>query len=68
MDVWVYGLTSLQQRTTNHNENCSPPDSTTAYQLLHGSINRQVTNVVTKNYGNLALSPTFRCVSIESPL
>ncbi|GFW39022.1 hypothetical protein TNCV_1830141 [Trichonephila clavipes] len=37
-----------------------------AYQLLHRSI--QVTNMVARNDANLALSPTFRYVSIESPL
>ncbi|GFX58950.1 hypothetical protein TNCV_806541 [Trichonephila clavipes] len=37
---------------------------TTAYQLLHLSINRQVDNMITKNDANLALST----ISIESPL
>ncbi|GFX16316.1 hypothetical protein TNCV_4705671 [Trichonephila clavipes] len=32
----------------------------TAYQLLHRSINRQVANMAAKNEANLALSPTFR--------
>ncbi|GFY02808.1 uncharacterized protein TNCV_3506881 [Trichonephila clavipes] len=40
----------------------------TAYQLLHRSINRQVVNVGAKNDANLALSATFRYVSIETPL
>ncbi|GFW22340.1 hypothetical protein TNCV_1430941 [Trichonephila clavipes] len=43
----------------------SPPGGATAYQLLHRSINRQVGNRVAKNDANLALSPTFRYVSIE---
>ncbi|GFT48293.1 hypothetical protein TNCV_4708591 [Trichonephila clavipes] len=46
----------------------SPPGDATAYQLLHRSINRQVASVVAKNDANLALSPTFRYVSIESSL
>ncbi|GFV85829.1 hypothetical protein TNCV_2004491 [Trichonephila clavipes] len=46
----------------------SPPGDATAYQLLHRSINRQVANVVSENDANLALSPTFRYVSIESLL
>ncbi|GFT75005.1 hypothetical protein TNCV_1638811 [Trichonephila clavipes] len=50
------------------NPQVSPPGGAAAYQLLHRSINRQIANVVAKNYGNLALSPTFRSVSIESPL
>ncbi|GFX31060.1 hypothetical protein TNCV_2025631 [Trichonephila clavipes] len=45
-----------------------PPDGATEYQLLPRSINRQVDNRVAKNYANLALSPTFRNVSSESPL
>ncbi|GFU94200.1 uncharacterized protein TNCV_2963001 [Trichonephila clavipes] len=44
-----------------------PPGGATAYQL-HRSINRQVTNMVAKNDIKLALSPTFRYDSIESPL
>ncbi|GFT54399.1 hypothetical protein TNCV_2727331 [Trichonephila clavipes] len=46
----------------------SPPGGNAAYKLLPRSINRQVTNRVAKNDANLALSPTFRYVSIESPL
>ncbi|GFT29352.1 hypothetical protein TNCV_757111 [Trichonephila clavipes] len=46
----------------------SPPGSATVYQLLYRSMNRQVVNMVAKNYANLALSPTFRYVSIESPV
>ncbi|GFV91609.1 hypothetical protein TNCV_4761741 [Trichonephila clavipes] len=46
----------------------SPSGGTATYQHLHCSINRQVVNVITKNDANLALSPTFRYVSIESPL
>ncbi|GFW73613.1 hypothetical protein TNCV_1540681 [Trichonephila clavipes] len=42
----------------------SLPGGATVYQLLLRSINRQVTNRVVKN-ANLALSPTFRYVSIE---
>ncbi|GFV95648.1 hypothetical protein TNCV_4576491 [Trichonephila clavipes] len=38
----------------------SPPGAAIVYQLLHSSINCQV--------ANLTLSPTFRYVSIESPL
>ncbi|GFU99849.1 transposable element Tcb1 transposase [Trichonephila clavipes] len=38
----------------------SSPGGTAAYQLLHRSVNRQV--------ANMALSPAFRYVSIESPL
>ncbi|GFU18403.1 hypothetical protein TNCV_1980831 [Trichonephila clavipes] len=45
----------------------SIPDGVTA-QLLHRSINRQVANMGAKNDANLDLSPTFRYVSIESPL
>ncbi|PRD22850.1 UNVERIFIED_CONTAM: hypothetical protein NCL1_48001 [Trichonephila clavipes] len=44
----------------------SPPGGATVYQLLHRSINHQTANMVTKNDANLALSPTFRYVSIES--
>ncbi|GFX03140.1 hypothetical protein TNCV_4289231 [Trichonephila clavipes] len=49
---------------------CSPRGSATtiAYHLLHRSINHQVFNMVAKNSANLALSPTFRYVSIESPI
>ncbi|GFT03415.1 hypothetical protein TNCV_2985771 [Trichonephila clavipes] len=43
-----------------------PPGGTTAFQLLHSSINHQVANMVAKNDANLAQSPTFRYVSIES--
>ncbi|GFU36254.1 hypothetical protein TNCV_558991 [Trichonephila clavipes] len=40
---------------------CTPQGGTTAYQLLHCSINRQAANrVIIKNDANLALSPTFR--------
>ncbi|GFW37967.1 uncharacterized protein TNCV_4631681 [Trichonephila clavipes] len=46
----------------------SPPGGTTEYQLLHRSINRQEASVVAKNYASLAVSPTFRYASIESPL
>ncbi|GFV69208.1 DUF4817 domain-containing protein [Trichonephila clavipes] len=46
----------------------SPPGGTTAYQLLHRLINRQVAIMVAKNDTDLALLPTFRFVSIESPL
>ncbi|GFV71673.1 hypothetical protein TNCV_3534631 [Trichonephila clavipes] len=35
---------------------------------LHRSINRHVTNMVAENDANLAVTPTFRYVSIESPL
>ncbi|GFV85427.1 hypothetical protein TNCV_3772511 [Trichonephila clavipes] len=45
-----------------------PPGGATAYQLPPRSINRQVAGRVAKNYTNLAVSPTFRYVSIESPL
>ncbi|GFT41133.1 hypothetical protein TNCV_5034201 [Trichonephila clavipes] len=45
-----------------------PPGGTTASQLLHRSIICQVANMVAKNDDHLALSPTFRYVSIESPL
>ncbi|GFT42965.1 hypothetical protein TNCV_1615321 [Trichonephila clavipes] len=38
----------------------SPPGGAVAYRLLHSSINCQV--------ANLTLLPTFRYVSIESPL
>ncbi|GFW72197.1 hypothetical protein TNCV_702341 [Trichonephila clavipes] len=55
---------------------CSPPGGAKAYQFQHGSINRQVANMVTtpscrhghQNDVNLALSPTSHYVSIESPL
>ncbi|GFX17524.1 hypothetical protein TNCV_3411241 [Trichonephila clavipes] len=40
----------------------------TLHQLLHRSFSRQVVNEVAENDPNLALSPTFRCVSFESPL
>ncbi|GFX66360.1 hypothetical protein TNCV_343341 [Trichonephila clavipes] len=46
----------------------SPPGGATAYQHQHHSVNHQVANRVTTNYVNLALSPIFRYVSIESPL
>ncbi|GFX43630.1 hypothetical protein TNCV_510791 [Trichonephila clavipes] len=46
----------------------SPPGGTTVYQFLHRSISRQVANMNTKNDANLALSPTFGYVSIESLL
>ncbi|GFY33999.1 hypothetical protein TNCV_4597071 [Trichonephila clavipes] len=44
----------------------SSPGGATAYQLLHRSIHRQAANRVAKNVVNLALSPTFRYVFIES--
>ncbi|GFW04889.1 uncharacterized protein TNCV_4881241 [Trichonephila clavipes] len=47
---------------------CSPPGGTIAYRLQRRSINCQVANRVTKNDADLALSPTFRNVSTESPL
>ncbi|GFS64399.1 hypothetical protein TNCV_3955741 [Trichonephila clavipes] len=50
------------------NSDSSPPGGATAYQLLQHSINCQVANMFAKNDANLALSPTFRYVSIESPL
>ncbi|GFV87907.1 hypothetical protein TNCV_781881 [Trichonephila clavipes] len=53
---------------TLHNKKSSPPWGSTAYELLHRSINRQVTYMVTKNDINFALSPTFRYGSIGSPL
>ncbi|GFX44062.1 uncharacterized protein TNCV_4118581 [Trichonephila clavipes] len=46
----------------------SPAGGATEYQLLRRSINRQVANVDAKNDANLAVSPTFRYVSIEPPL
>ncbi|GFW45666.1 transposable element tc3 transposase [Trichonephila clavipes] len=46
---------------------CFPLAGATAYQLLHRSNNRQVANRITKNDANLALSPTFRYVTIISP-
>ncbi|GFV57109.1 hypothetical protein TNCV_3530581 [Trichonephila clavipes] len=46
----------------------SPPGGSTVYELLNRSINHPVANRVTKNDANLALSPTFRYLSIESPL
>ncbi|GFV79091.1 hypothetical protein TNCV_2612771 [Trichonephila clavipes] len=46
----------------------SPPSGSTAYQLLHRSINHQVASMIAKNDVNLALAPTFRYDSIESPL
>ncbi|GFT61529.1 hypothetical protein TNCV_33911 [Trichonephila clavipes] len=46
----------------------SPLGGATAYRLLHRSINRHVANRVTKKGANLALSLTFRYVSIESSL
>ncbi|GFV11623.1 putative LOC100569746 [Trichonephila clavipes] len=42
----------------------SPPGGAKAYPHLHRSINRQAANRVTKNHDNLALSSTFRYVSI----
>ncbi|GFX99045.1 hypothetical protein TNCV_4809931 [Trichonephila clavipes] len=48
--------------------NVLPPGGSTVYQLLHSLINHPVTNRVAKNDANLALPPTFRYVSIESPL
>ncbi|GFT01958.1 hypothetical protein TNCV_2672971 [Trichonephila clavipes] len=45
----------------------SLPSDATAYQLLHCSINCQVSNMVAKNDANLALLPTFRYVPNESP-
>ncbi|GFV38214.1 hypothetical protein TNCV_4792001 [Trichonephila clavipes] len=44
-----------------------PPGGATAHKFLHRSINRQVANRVAENDANLALSPTFRYVFIESP-
>ncbi|GFT35911.1 uncharacterized protein TNCV_2154631 [Trichonephila clavipes] len=46
----------------------SLPWGVTAYHLLHRLISRQVANMVTKNYANLALSPIGRYVSVETPL
>ncbi|GFW50542.1 hypothetical protein TNCV_2888451 [Trichonephila clavipes] len=46
----------------------SPTGDDTAYHLLHRLINRQVAKRAAKNDVNLALSPTFRYVSIELPL
>ncbi|GFY26376.1 hypothetical protein TNCV_25731 [Trichonephila clavipes] len=46
----------------------SPPSDATAYQLLYHLINRQAASMVAKNNANLALSPSFRNNSIESPL
>ncbi|GFV97181.1 retrotransposable element Tf2 protein type 3 [Trichonephila clavipes] len=58
-------------RTIKHhkiNKQSSSPGGATAYQLLHHSINRQVANKVAENDANMARSPTFRYVSIESSL
>ncbi|GFY36822.1 hypothetical protein TNCV_2567841 [Trichonephila clavipes] len=49
-----------QQRRLIFKKNTSPPGGATAYRFLHSSINCQV--------ANLTLSPTFRYVSVESPL
>ncbi|GFW83465.1 histone-lysine N-methyltransferase SETMAR [Trichonephila clavipes] len=46
----------------------SPAGGATSYQLLRHSIKRQVAKMVAKNDANLALSPAFRYVSIESTL
>ncbi|GFV87980.1 hypothetical protein TNCV_782601 [Trichonephila clavipes] len=46
----------------------SPPGGAAAYKLLHHSIDRLAANIVPKNNANLALSSTFRCISIQSPL
>ncbi|GFU60374.1 hypothetical protein TNCV_3280341 [Trichonephila clavipes] len=49
-----------QQRRLIFTRNNSLPGGATSYRLLHSSINCQV--------ANLTLLPTFRYVSIESPL
>ncbi|GFX03095.1 hypothetical protein TNCV_4288781 [Trichonephila clavipes] len=46
----------------------SLPGGVIAYQFLHRSINHQVANRVARIDANLALSPSFRYVSVESPL
>ncbi|GFX16298.1 hypothetical protein TNCV_4705511 [Trichonephila clavipes] len=60
--------TMVQRKISDIATLSSPPGGTTAYQRLHHSINRQVANMFAKNDANLALSPTFCYVSIESPL
>ncbi|GFT57154.1 hypothetical protein TNCV_1691751 [Trichonephila clavipes] len=64
----IYCLGLGKSWTSIANNAKSPPGGAIAYQLLHRSINRQVANVVAKKDANLALSSTFRYVSIESPL
>ncbi|GFY17293.1 hypothetical protein TNCV_1090671 [Trichonephila clavipes] len=64
-----YGKVFFMEKVFGYPLRCSsPPEGTTAYQLLPRSINRQVAYRVAKNDVNLALSPTFRYVSIESAL
>ncbi|GFW88842.1 hypothetical protein TNCV_2682761 [Trichonephila clavipes] len=55
-------------REDHHIKRNSPPGYAIAYQLLRHSFDHQVANMAAKNDVNLALSPTFRYLSIESPL
>ncbi|GFV37857.1 hypothetical protein TNCV_2662701 [Trichonephila clavipes] len=65
------GVPSLVLQTADSLDNIAPHipsfalGDSTAYQLPHRSINPKVANRVAKNDVNLALSPTFRYVSIE---
>ncbi|PRD30657.1 UNVERIFIED_CONTAM: hypothetical protein NCL1_25755 [Trichonephila clavipes] len=69
MDVCVYEIASLQHPSTDHYENWHLPTRWRyTKKLLLRSIHRQVANIIAKNDANLALSPTFHYVSIESPL
>ncbi|GFV53204.1 uncharacterized protein TNCV_1065631 [Trichonephila clavipes] len=70
VDVFLWGKKGVEENCfSGYLLYCTyPPGGATAYQLLHRSINRQVSNRVAKNDAHLALSPTFRYVSIESPL
>ncbi|PRD38249.1 UNVERIFIED_CONTAM: hypothetical protein NCL1_04042 [Trichonephila clavipes] len=71
MNICTYEIVSLHHRSTDHYENwpvyiptrwCySIPTSSPFNQSASCQHGRQ-------NYANLALSPTFRYVSIESPL
>ncbi|GFV53426.1 hypothetical protein TNCV_2205621 [Trichonephila clavipes] len=59
---------TLNQSRAETSSSCSPTGFATAYQLLHRFSKRQVANSIVKNDVNLALSPIFRYVSIESSL
>ncbi|GFV97546.1 hypothetical protein TNCV_2040541 [Trichonephila clavipes] len=66
--VWKFGEDGASLGVVLVTLRSSPPDHATVYQLLQRSINRQVDNRVAKNDANLAVSLTFRYVSIISLL
>ncbi|GFW71083.1 hypothetical protein TNCV_91261 [Trichonephila clavipes] len=53
-------IQSINLQAVTPKISCSSPGGATARQLLHRSINRHVSNMVSKIDANLALSPTFR--------